>query len=96
MVDEDSTGRLWVNLRVADAQWSVASAPRRHQSAADMDHVYDTIIEVVDPSSAQVLVSARLSDPIVMPSRGLAYRYRDTPDGRVLIDVLQLILEVPR
>jgi hypothetical protein len=95
-VDEDSTGRIWVNVRVADAHWSAANAPRRHQSAADVDHAYDTIIEVLDPSGARVLATERFSDPIVMPLRGLAYRYRDTPDGRVLIDVLQLILEVPR
>lgn len=67
-VRQDAAGRLWTLVRVADADW--ARAPRQPVDSAvaaaapllqyDLNDLYDTRIEVIDPRCGTLLVSHRV------------------------------------
>lgn len=70
-IREDSTGKLWILSRVADPRWQPQTTKsRRVRPAADYHDILDTMIEVIDPTLRQVLVSQRFSHYFVqvMPS----------------------------
>lgn len=52
-VHEDDKGRLWVISRVPDRNWK----PGVEEPA--YEHVYDTVLEVIDPENGDLIVSQR-------------------------------------
>jgi hypothetical protein len=69
-VREDSTGLLWVALRVARATWRDSLKIRSVEDtiwARDVryDLLYDTIVEVLDPTSGELIATARI--PAYLP-----------------------------
>jgi hypothetical protein len=62
---EDAEGRLWSVVRVADARLRdarpvVADSARRDPAAPyDPEELYDTMVEVIDPTCGRVLLSRR-------------------------------------
>ncbi len=56
-VREDHAGLLWVILRVPDRNWE----PGVEEPA--YEHVYDAILEVVDPETGDLLISERFDEP---------------------------------
>lgn len=60
---EDEDNRVWVVFRTADEQWvpPAPSGDRDHRPSdpADADRDYDTVIEVIDVTSGQVIASQR-------------------------------------
>lgn len=60
-VRQDRAGRLWVRIRVPDANWRRAVRPGGPHgvTVSDHDRYVDTIIEVIDPRRGRLLASRR-------------------------------------
>lgn len=99
----DGEGRLWVATRVADRSWE----PRQHGTEAspvtpenaDLDEIYDTMLEVIAPDSGIVVIRGRL-DPALRQLRtaergtpGFYYSYGVDDVGVPVIDVWKARLE---
>ena len=65
-IRRDSRGLLWVAVSVADEDWKRALGPRKNTPEGPMyfwsamEEMFDTIIEVIDPTEGRLLVSQRL------------------------------------
>jgi len=76
----DADGLLWVLALVPDPEWRTAFAPgedlygRESMVVDDYDRLYDTIVEVIDPTAGRVVSSQRF-DPRLrgFAGAGLAY-----------------------
>jgi hypothetical protein len=87
---EDSEGRVWTLIRVADAKWrarppvkpstlergSIGRTPAELQ-----DSLYDSIIEVFDPKRGVLLASRRFPQDFTRAGRGFLYSKGASPDG---------------
>jgi hypothetical protein len=104
-ISEDDLGRLWVAVRVHDPRWkeAVTFDTRRGGEAAmvarisNPDRANDTIIEVIDGSTGQLLVSQRFDDSwlqFVQPDRIL--KQSATRDGDVETQLFLLTLRSAR
>jgi len=88
-VTVDSGGLLWVLAHVAAPTWRAAIDNRSHRSAIpDQDRYLQSVIEVIDPGSGELLSSARFPfalRPIQMASRlrgeALYFRAMETAAG---------------
>ena len=64
-VHEDACGLVWLAIRVPDENWMDAYEPGRDRYgreswvARDDNELYDTIIEVIDPTQGKVIASGR-------------------------------------
>ncbi len=105
-ITTDGEGRLWVATRVADRSWE----PGQHGTEAspvtpenaDLDGIYDTMLEVIAPDRRTVVVRARL-DPALRQLRtaeggasGLYYSYGVDDVGVPVIDVWKARLEAEK
>lgn len=62
-VREDEIGRLWVLIRVPSEVWEdslIRDPDRPLYRIGDINRAFDTIIEVIEPSSGRLLVSSRV------------------------------------
>jgi hypothetical protein len=97
-IHQDSLGLLWVLISVADPEWrSAVRSNADDPSRSDVDRrlFYDTIIEVIDPTSATLLGTHRL-DAYVTTFAGsrLIAVDEELPNGEPAIGVFQL--DLPR
>jgi hypothetical protein len=64
-VAEDSQGRLWVYMLVADANWKQALGPMQVRGAreiypvTDINKYYDTVVEIIDVKARRVVARGR-------------------------------------
>lgn len=84
-VREDEARRLWVLIRVPSDAWEdslVRDPDRPLYRIADVNRAFDTIIEVIDPSSSRLLASSRV-DPALFTFVGedLIASGHNTRDG---------------
>ena len=87
-VDQDVEGRLWIYLQVADLNWQpmppARTTPGGHTYTSDAQRnaLFDTMVEVIDPASQEVLASARLEEsPIGLAAPGILYSYTEDEFG---------------
>jgi hypothetical protein len=84
----DSTGLLWVMAVTPKSQWKPSEG---NWGGIETDQLnYDTMIEVIDPSTRTLLVTQRF--PWVggqFMDDGSVYTYETNPDGIITIDILR-------
>lgn len=95
----DPRGRIWTAVLVADPGWHAAEAAppigrEGHGSGgvavSDWGKYLDTILEVIDPSAARVIVSQRFPGVLAGFTRdGLLTEFREGQDGLIQAVVLR-------
>jgi 6-bladed beta-propeller protein len=91
----DSLGRLWIMIGTPDPEWRAGIRDDENLAVSViLDREFDTVIEVIDPATAQMVGTRRFDRYL----RGFArfdavYAYRETEVGDTVVDVW--ILEVP-
>ena len=99
---EDGDGNVWTIVHVGDRRWKRGLAkgiPAEGQMMypiEDEQRVYDTIVEVIDPSTGRVVASRRFDetfDVVVEPN--LVAGYREADDGRPYVEIWQVHLRKP-
>lgn len=93
----DGDEHLWVLVHVPDSRWK--PLPEGTESLGEMargslivmDREYDTIIEVINTRTGQLVATRRFDEVLValLPG-GYASHYREDADGEPFIDVWQL------
>lgn len=85
---EDDSGRLWTYTAVADANWRPGMGTRA--TPQWQERTFDTIIEVIDLPSGQLLASHRYPSRLA-PVCGspLMYTVVELPDGDLRVQVLE-------
>ncbi|MEX2283065.1 MAG: 6-bladed beta-propeller [Gemmatimonadota bacterium] len=84
-VFSDSSELVWTLCRVADQNWRPATESGRMTAR---DKFYDTIVEVIDPVSGQLLGSQRLPGYAhFFTNDGLVVTHQEGEEGIMLIDV---------
>jgi len=97
---QDEGGRLWVLLNVPDARWRpppqemVPQGERGFPIAWDRE--YDTILEVINPETGQLLATRRYDELLhmLLPG-GYTVHYRETPEGDPFLDIWQVHVVTP-
>ena len=86
----DAAGLLWTVSIVPDLRWRPVprSGEQRLESLADLENRFDTMIEVIDLSRAEVVASQRLPGIVVgaFGSNHLALTVEDS-NGDVLVTI---------
>jgi hypothetical protein len=85
---EDTAGFLWVCVAVPSSRWQPASkAPTSGEggnlpSLVDFAKAYDTMLELIDPTTARVVTSRRIPFALFpSPDHPFAYAVREHADG---------------
>jgi hypothetical protein len=99
-IHQDSTGLLWVYLRVPAPTWkeSITMPPPgvREVSSRQIDRVkrYHTILEIVDPKANSVVTRVTIPKYFVgaLPRRRAAF-YLESPDGEGVLQVESFLLQ---
>jgi hypothetical protein len=96
---EDSKGRVWTLIRVADARWrartqgksSIAGAGSIGRPPDELqDSLYDSILEVFDPERGVLLASRRLPQHLGFAGPGFVYSQRVSTDGAFKKEIWRL------
>ncbi len=65
---QDRVGNLWVMLWIADPTWRRALSPDTppgdHPTVRDFDTYYDTVLDILDPKSGQLIASQRVDQAL--------------------------------
>lgn len=95
-VAEDQRGRLWIMISVASDGWPaglVKTADDAHPEFGeytlpnDLDNVFDTVVEVIDPVAGRVIASATFDEAFLFVGAGWA---ASQEDGASLAPRLQI------
>lgn len=95
-VAEDERGRLWIMISVASDGWPaglVKTADDAHPELGeytlpnDLDNVFDTVVEVIDPVAGRVIASATFDEAFLFVGAGWA---ASREDGASLAPRLQI------
>jgi hypothetical protein len=101
-IHEDKHGRLWVLTRVRAKNWEAAlgetedvGGSRTYYPHRDPGRLFDTMIDVIDVHTRQLLVSQRVQGHFlaILSDEYLA-AYREDADGTPLLDVWRVRLRV--
>ncbi|MGH8437331.1 MAG: hypothetical protein ACRERX_23370 [Pseudomonas sp.] len=90
---EDSAGLLWVAISVPDAQWKRTNFKAREgdmipMPRADNDSYYDTIVEVLDVSSGELIATQRFPHSMHTVGNGQPFvTYHEEASGNPLYRV---------
>jgi hypothetical protein len=95
----DSTGLLWVLIQIAGRNWKDAIVAARDpygrpmRGIGDKNIYYDTVVEVIDPNTNQLLASTRVDGWVRMLSGDrLAAQYLEDEEGYPQLRVWQFNL----
>jgi hypothetical protein len=89
---EDRQQLLWALLTVPDAKWK-ASAKGGMATVGEQERRFDSIIEVIDPASRQLLASLRVDGMLVsLFGNSFVAQTREEDSGEVVVDIWQLSL----
>ncbi len=94
----DDEGRLWIAVAVPASGWKEAlSEPSPGVFALDEVRAYATVLEVIEPSSGQLIASDRLSDFFMVGffAGDLVATYREDEAGFPYVDIWRVSLEQP-
>lgn len=100
---EDKAGLLWVLIRVASRTWRDALGPPITERGIGVwypkrreDRLFDTVIEVIDPTRAVVLASRRVAGSTsLILNEGLFARYIEDDDGIPRLVLQSVLLRRP-
>ena len=98
----DASGRLWVVIKVPDPAWEEAFVMGKgpyglpKEVVGDLSDYFDSMVEVVDPASREVVASLRLDEDVQgFTSAGDIYFTRFAEGMIPVVDVLRLSLMEP-
>ncbi len=96
---QDADGLVWTLTRIPDPHWREAVEPydspegRRTYLPTDQNRAYDTMIEVIDPGSAEVVHRERHDAGIShVMAPGIALSGEENEDGTWRMRIVELIL----
>jgi hypothetical protein len=100
-VREDAAGRLWVVSVAASPNWARYLRKRdlNSQSYAiePLDSAYDSVVDVIDPTHARLVASARVRGfAVAQTKEGELLTQRFLPDGAFVLEEIVVSLQVPR
>jgi hypothetical protein len=87
-MEQDSAGLLWVTIAVADSQWWKGLAPPQTEGGsavypiADINELYDVVVEVVDPSLGVVLARKAYDNFVTLVGGQLLAELREDREGQ--------------
>jgi hypothetical protein len=92
---EDQSGRLWILITVADPNWRRAAGPTREGvvTVADRNKFFDSVVEIIDPSTGTLLASRRVPEYLtqfISGGQAISYEEATSGAGRVLVWQLRL------
>lgn len=98
-IQEDREGLLWVFLRIPAENWRLGwtrtpiGVKEYPVELIDVERLYDTMIEVIDPGAGVVLARERLNGYLISVTdhRQLSI-YADGPDGNPVIRIVDVTL----
>ncbi len=95
----DAAGRLWIVGKVADANWreGVGAPTGGSSPISDPDRAYDTMVDVINPSTGAVIAEARF-DPAYpfMAEPGVLMRVLTTDDGWHRAELARVMVDTSR
>lgn len=96
-IEQGSDGLLWVLTMVPDRNWEDAVGRRTpenhdHVSIIDNDGYEDSIIEVLDPRSGQLVASHRFDRSVSLFGPGFVGAVTTSDDGRVRLETWRITL----
>jgi hypothetical protein len=102
-LDEDAAGFLWIAVRVPAPNWSLAwkSGVAAGQSAYRADQfdagkLWQTVVEVIDPSASRVIRRVQLKGvAVAMLSDRRLVLYDERANGEPTIEIIRLALRRP-
>jgi len=90
---EDSLGRLWVWILVADPRWEAWRPGARVRTDEEQ---HDVILEIIDPVAGRLLASIRTPGPLHrMLTDGLSMTERQDESGYVFKDIWRVSIREP-
>jgi hypothetical protein len=96
---EDQSGFLWVAVLVADSKWKpivdAGGGSEVRVGDVDLNEVWDTIIEVLDPRAGRLLGATRLDQQVIgflSNNPNAIYTRRSNEDGIPLVDIWNINL----
>lgn len=95
----DDQGLVWVLVGIGDRDWARGLGTRQRGEGGgvyykheDRQKIYDTLVEIIDPATGQLVTSRRLDGTLdVVIGSGLVGGVRETEDG-VFLDVFAISL----
>ena len=98
---QESDTLLWVQLHVSATDWKQtwSGDPRRAPPITSLDTYlgfFDTILEVINPATGQLVVSQRVKEPLQrFFGENLTFTHREDTDGYRYVDIWQVALVAP-
>jgi hypothetical protein len=98
-VHEDRAGKLWTLAVTPDPRWKGPIFGKTDSSGGkplppNWNEIFDSVIEVIDPSNGQLLASRRFSERLyAFPTMDLLYSIREDENGERSIDVWRRTLK---
>ena len=92
-LDVDSAGRLWTYFRVRDLRSTTRIRNRYTVTVAQLDSLFDIVIEVIDPDRERVVARHRFQEGLVRPMRsgeGFLYITRQSVEGYISAEVYRI------
>jgi hypothetical protein len=93
-IAELSENALLVIGYVADPAWQPRNREEVVSASENLNALYDTVIEVVDASTGDILVTRRHADALrlVQSSRDLIFAARETDEGDIKAAIFRVVL----
>lgn len=93
-ISVDSAGRIWTLVHIPDPEWRDGLVRIEHGwDIADVNAVFDTVLEVIEPETGRVLWSDRFGRALYgFIDGGFVYGYREDEMGTPFIDVWRVIV----
>lgn len=85
-LEADEAGLLWVFAAVPDADW----APPAPQTRPFPGTMYDTVVEVVDPTDGSLLARSSFDDLVIPFATGAAYSMVEEASGDLRVQIWRL------
>ncbi len=98
-IQQDSAGRLWILSRISGQEWErleLGDNPRAMPGLNWINKTYDTVVEVIDPLSGELLLLETIPrNRAEFIGTGLIAEKTERSDGDGLLIIWQLILKAP-
>lgn len=95
LMTRDAEGRLWITVLVAADDWRFGFTLAQDGTyEPQVTAIYDTLLEVVEPTTGRLLVSRRFTDRsfVVFLDSDLIVSYREDQAGYPFLDVWRFSL----